>query len=466
VFVLGEKRKTWQILIGTALAVVLFFVRINMAPFLPLLILYLFWQNGKKVGILALITASALFILMNIFFWPDILKTYAKWLPDAVTPFLDYWRMKGTTAAWLTETGKSTIIDKLLYFFLTFRLHFLPLIGALTVWIFWPGGMKKWKSPAHYRAVVFLSVLLIVLFLLHLYAAFGMDFCNSCILLYVSFFGFLGLLIFAMSFGSLRKDVPVWAQLVITSLLFLLLYGILFTGYNEIAEATWKKYAIDYGAEFTEEPFWKSVGKFLGFRYANLVRLKYVISKWWGFIPFIAGAAISLTMIINYRRTKKISYGFILVILFLLVGFVLSPTPVLSKANDFFACSGNVLADYEKAGQYLFEKIPPGSKVAWFGRIPAIFLYQPGVDLYPPQLNHFHNLRSGGTDNEILRFGSWSQRLGERWISQSDYVLVEDQWLDGWVKEAVEREGLQELKPSPLVEACREASFIHIFKNR
>src|SRR5688572_23386865 len=51
VFVLAEERPLWQIVAGSALAACTVLTRQNMAPILPLLILYVFWQHGKQKGI-------------------------------------------------------------------------------------------------------------------------------------------------------------------------------------------------------------------------------------------------------------------------------------------------------------------------------------------------------------------------------------------------------------------------------
>ena len=51
VLTLGPDRPPWQLYLGTILAGLTFLTRINMAPVLPLVIIYIFWQYGKKIGL-------------------------------------------------------------------------------------------------------------------------------------------------------------------------------------------------------------------------------------------------------------------------------------------------------------------------------------------------------------------------------------------------------------------------------
>ena len=57
------------------------------------------------------------------------------------------------------------------------------------------------------RAVIFLSVLLIVLYVAHVQAAFFGEFCISCILLYIGYFDFLGLMMLVIAAPLLLKQL-------------------------------------------------------------------------------------------------------------------------------------------------------------------------------------------------------------------------------------------------------------------
>ncbi|MFN8426981.1 MAG: glycosyltransferase family 39 protein [Anaerolineales bacterium] len=65
VCILGEKRPFWQLIIASLLSVLIVMTRQNMVVFLPLLVLYIFWQHGKKAGAWSLASSAALFILFR-----------------------------------------------------------------------------------------------------------------------------------------------------------------------------------------------------------------------------------------------------------------------------------------------------------------------------------------------------------------------------------------------------------------
>ena len=112
--------------------------------------------------------------------------------------------------------------------------------------------------------------------------------------------------------------------------------------------------------------------------------------------------------------------------LLLILGLVLSPTKVLETGSDFFDCAGtDVFASYRKA-----SGIEPGHrtrfKIYWEGRLLAIFLYMPNVNIYPPQMNHVHSYFIGGDAETLLRYSQWNDELARQWLAEADYILVQN----------------------------------------
>jgi hypothetical protein len=167
---LGEGRRTWQLLLGTFLAVALIFTRQNMILVLPLLILYIFWQHGKKMGWLAVLTGLAMFVIGHALYWPNIMYLWLQWLPEKLTPFLDF--LRPTDKGLPGFVSITSQIDRLLAFVQAFRYNFLILTGLLLVFLLWP-DLKEWKKHRHFRAAVFLVVLLIGLLGMHPGRLFG-----------------------------------------------------------------------------------------------------------------------------------------------------------------------------------------------------------------------------------------------------------------------------------------------------
>jgi hypothetical protein len=165
------------------------------------------------------------------------------------------------------------------------------------------------------------------------------------------------------------------------------------------------------------------------------------------------------------RQSWRRQVGLIGVNTLLILGLILSPTKVLGRGNDFFDCDGsNVLASYERAGEYLRSIIPPGSQVYWDGRMDAIFLYLPDVKIYPPQLNHSHSYYIGGDADALLRIGLWNDVLAKQWLAQADYILIEAGLKQDWEIEILESDKYIKLDSSPKTEKCRWQSSILVYK--
>src|ERR1044071_711812 len=88
VLTLGGDRPLWQLILGSALSIIIVMTRQNMAVVPALLVAYIFWEYGKKIGGWALATCAILFIAFHLLYWPGVLQIWAPWLPQSLTPFL------------------------------------------------------------------------------------------------------------------------------------------------------------------------------------------------------------------------------------------------------------------------------------------------------------------------------------------------------------------------------------------
>src|SRR5215213_9408644 len=192
--VVGEKRPLWQILLAAALTAPLVLTRENMAFVPPILFLYIFWQHGWKAGLLALLCAGILFLAGNAFYFPQNLKFWAIRVPDFPFSFLQAWKMPPAGGTDLPEPEESNLYRMILYFWLTFRLHFVSLVSQkYRIILYKFQGFQEMTERM--RAAIFLTALLLVLYVAHIQAAFFGEFCVSCILLYVGYFDVLGLML-------------------------------------------------------------------------------------------------------------------------------------------------------------------------------------------------------------------------------------------------------------------------------
>jgi hypothetical protein len=179
-------------------------------------------------------------------------------------------------------------------------------------------------------------------------------------------------------------------------------------------------------------------------------------------------AGIALRVIYSQWMRKKAqggTIGLLAVNAFLILGLVLSPTKILGAGNDFFYCEGtDVFASYERAGRELSEVIPPGSKIYWEGRIPAIFLYLPNVKVYGPQLNHLHYYFKGGEADTLRRFNYWNDELARQWLDEADYILVQTTEKVYLTDEMLESGQYVKVMSAPRAEKCRWQSAIQVYQ--
>ena len=473
VFTLGRDRKMWQLVIGAFLAGIMVMTRINMLFVVPLLILYLFWENGTKIGLITTTITAGFIIIFHAVYWPGILIIWAHAIPKSLSPFLNNWRPIGVVDTWSPEV---TLRERVLAFFLGFRFHFISLIGVITSWILWP-KQKDWNSQTNFRISVFLSASFLILIGLHLYASIGQGFCVFCFSGYLSFFSMIGLLLVAASFSSWKRNIPWWLLILILLIIVIISTGIGFSAFEDLAEGL---LALPVPRFILEFPSMSHGSVPLEAVLINKFNLEY--SHLRRMLPAAAGLfagviVISIAFVIKLitnrtiipkdesKKPHRISFGYLALLTFLLLGLLASPTTALGGGTGEYDCSGNMIQSYQDAGDHLAELIPPESQVYWKGTLSAApLLYVPDIRIYPSQINASYSLKQEGDEDTLLRFGFWSPELAEEWIAEADYILVEQQYFKGWEKEILKSDQYIELEATPQVAECREGSRIRIFK--
>jgi hypothetical protein len=457
----GEKRPLWQILLGAALTAPLVLTRENMAFVPPILFLYIFWQHGWKAGFLAALCAGLLFIVGNAFYFPDNLKFWATRVPGFLARFMDDWQMPSAgVEGSIPEPEESNSYRMILYFLLTFRLHFVALVSAVTVWLLWP-LRETLAFTERIRAAIFLSVLLVVLYVAHIQAAFFGEFCISCILLYVGYFDVLGLMLLVIAWPFLLKGLTPLRRVVVFGVIALLVVGIGFSSHEDLS-ADFARAMIE---RMDKVYIWNALLFRTGLPPLLLFRTSFVLLA--SLFVLTIG---SIGLWVGYRRLnggqdagRKI--GIIALNVFLIAGLLLSPTPVLGAGSDFFGCDGSdVIASYERAGRELSTVIEPGSKIYWEGRLLSIFLYLPDVQIYAPQMNHVHSFYNGGDSDTLLRFSHWNEDLARQWLEEADYILFQPEERIYLSDEILESGDYVKVMASPKAERCRWQSVINVYR--
>lgn len=470
VLVLNEKTIVWQLILGSALAGILLLTRLNMVLVLPLLIGYIFWQHGSRVGLLATATGILTVIIGHALFWPGIMRLWASWLPDSLTPFLDAWR--GVDKGNSTWNPNPTFDQRMLSFLYSLRFNFIALVGLIGLGIL--GFQRKyWKSVFYHRSAVFLSVLLGLLTAAHAWASLGNDYCVYCFQNYLTFFAPAVFLLIIITFRGWRSDKSIWFVLY-ASIIVLLISVVI--GYS-----TFKDFGKDLGTTVLELtlPRFKE-GQLL----AGSVTLWGLLENRFG-MPFQTSRILVLTLyglaagiiilllslVFNRRKASNegggVNFGLVAIGIFLIAGLVLSPTRLLGNGFQDNDCAGDVIAAHEAAGQYLAEVIPPNSLIYWQGPDSVVpMLYIPEASIYPPQINYKYSLKLGGDTEEMLRIGLWNDELADRWKQEADFVIIEEGKYNSEWKTFLESGDFDELPRSPTTAPCRDDARIRIFRRR
>ena len=464
-FLLGEKRKIWQILAGSLLAALMVLTRQNMVMVLPIALIYIFWQHGRRAGWLALATMAIPVVVVHWMYWPNILQIWTPWLPKSLTPFLDFARVSvGGTAG--SKVGGSS--DALwLSFWEGVRFHLLPLAGTLFAIICFP-RRSDWKSGAQFKTSIFLIILMLVLTGMHLMAALGSDYCPYCSSLYLAFFSFVGLLVTAVSFSAWTRRLSIWRQALVTVLVLSLFTGIGFGGYQGLTGLLTLQVPRVSGMQFLPgtTDLWRLLANKFDVSYKFLeIFLPAVFLTLIGALFISLGVALSATL---RRRRILVSSGWLVITGFLALGLLLSPIPALAGAASNYDCDGSdIILAYEQAGAVLARQLPEGSTVYWHGGLsPVPLLYIPDIQIYPPQLNNWYNFRVGGNTDLILKRGGWNDVLSKKWLSEADYILVEDRNYRSSFWNAISPDIFDELTASAPIKTCTTGSQIRIFRRK
>ncbi len=461
-FTLGEKRPPWQIAVGSFLAGLLILVRMDLLPVLPFLVLYILWQNGWKQALLSALCALFPVVGIHLLYWPNILRIWAYWLPDRITPFLNPWRsgipdILGTIPGYLPRLNSFT---------LGLRQFFVTICGIWVAWIAW-ARRNDWKSQAHFRIAVFLSALFIVLALMHIWATVLINNCIFCLSGYLSFFIGLGVLLLVVSlsswpkiFSSARQTLAYAAIIGLMAAwgysvrlfnflnidfsnnlvkYFLHIKAPLIRGHHEIYIYIANRLDVSYDLIFlnTRTLFSALLGALIGCILISIV--------------WIAARPLS-----RIRFLKSYSTGNRAMFLLLILGLILSPTNLFGGSYRDYDCGDNVIASMEAVGAHLRQYIPANALVNWDGPdSPVPLLYLPGVKIFPAQMTGAFEWREGGDPVTLAKYGLWDQAIAEQDLAQSDYEIAWPSYLPNWEKKALRIPGKYEILPSsPPVYNC------------
>jgi hypothetical protein len=461
---LGAGRRRGQILAGAALSGLMALTRVNLAPFVPLLLLYVFWRHGWRAGWQAAGVAAAVILAGHALFWPNILRAWAAWAPPALTPFLAAYRPPPGVPLWNPALDAES---RLLSFLFGVRFHFLGFAGLLV--------FAFCRRRENFRETAFLAASFCLLLLAHAWAALGThaqtdaalgsDYCVFCFPVYTAFYSLIGILLLGGMRGLRGGALPgAAASLLLAAVPAALGFG----AYRELYPALlrWRVPRLRTLLATGEwapgnVPLWEFLQTQWGWAYETSKRL----------VPALAGLGAGLLLLgaawLVWRSLRRAgrARAFASVALAALVGAgaLLSPSPALGGGYTTYDCSGNVIAAHEAAGAYLRSIVPPNAKIYWQGSLsPAPLLYLDNPQILPPQSNLDYTYRLTGDTGAHLRFGFWTETAARDWLAQADFALVAERYLTGWLAGALAAD-FRELPRTVPLAPCEAGSYLRVF---
>lgn len=462
VFTLGKEKPIWQIILGTILAVLVVQVRQNMLPVIPFLILYIFWENGKKAGTISLFTALLVFGGLTAVYWPEIIRNYLAVIP----PFMQSFALKFINLPDSTLVVANTIqpIERIMSLTQGFRTHFPEILGAFSacVWLLLPARKKE----STYKVIIFLLILFITLFLAHIWASILKNFCVYCFSNYLAFFGILGIILFALCIDKQEDKTPVFLQICGIIILLILCASAGFSIYQDTGHLL-MDLEIPRIKDLSIEPgsvaLWTMLSNKFGLAFDELEMI----------IPTAFGLFFGLFFLILtalYRKIKKVRSSFLAsaILLFAILGCLITfPLTELQYSAGLRSCSGDSISAYEAIGEYLDESIEPGARVWWWGISGQIILsYMDDIHIYPPQLNYMFNYLAGSASDKFYQLGYWNEDLAREWLAEADYAIVENAVFSGEVVQWIDARQFDELPPTITINQCSTSDYFRVFRRK
>ena len=419
-FTLGEERSLWELLAGSVLAAVLVLIRENMLILLPFVFIYVFWQHGKRVGLLFTGVCATLLLAVTGIFLPGILGVWAKWMPKFLSDYFLKWVFPGK----FTHPGNVALSKKILVVFNSVQTNFMAVFAPLMVGLCWP--RDGFKNRAQLRTVAFLFVSFIVLYGVHAWASLGKNYCAYCLINYATFFSPIGLLLFFAFLPGISERRPVFPAWLAAVVILLLATGIGYSNYEKFGNAL---AVIDVprvsrtGIQPGTIELWRVL--------ANKFSVSFQFLR--SLLPTIAGTLVGILLLglgyvvarIGKRKGLLSNMGYAFLLVTSVTALVLSPTQALGGIAANARCDKDILAQYEKVGAELAQRVPAGAQVYWRGSpSPALLLYLPGIKIYPPQLNGGFGFTTYANSQQALRFGFWNAQLDRKWRTQADVLLI------------------------------------------
>jgi hypothetical protein len=465
-FVLGKKRSLWEICAGAFLGSLVVLTRQNLLPYFGLLLIYIVWEYGWKKGLIASLIGVGFFVIVHIAYWPEIFNMiWRPYFPTDIKQMITFLApMEGIP--WPHIINSYSWIDQIQAIAGGLRYSLLPVFIFIVVLLGYP--FRHSVAQPTFKSIMFLFICYLSLGLIHLWAVLdNNDFLYS-FPAYFLFFNPITLILLPIAYPHLRKRTGVFALSLMVIIIPAITAGIGLHLYRQVSNPL-LNLTVPRITQMRLLPgtthLWQMIyNKF----HIDFYSQEYLLPTLAG---FIVGVLFLLIGFIAWRLILKsimnVSYTWFLASSFFIAGFVLTPTVIFSTGTGVVQCNEDIIQAYETVGKELREEIPPGSLVYWESNLSPILLsYIPDVHTFPSQLNRKFYFRMGGDPEILERRNYWNDELARRWLFEADYILLDEEAAKFWEPQlfGVYKGSFDQLKPTSNAVPCQDRTFLRVYK--
>lgn len=429
-FFLGKDRTRVQLLIGAILSTATVMVRQNMLPFYLLTLLYILWENGWRKSALPILASMAVFLGMNLLYWPQIYQyIWQPLLPDffnkLVSSILHFDLLTGNIGQPLLVYEYNTVYETQV-FFDGIRYFFLPCLATLfSLILLFPKALFKDKN---HKKTAYLAISFLILTIMHYaYALYE----NNVLYSFPAYYAFylpIGVTLIPLIVKDCLKIESKTRQWILGITAVATCTGIGLSLYREIAPFFMNLNLPSISQHTLSGPYelWDVL---LNQYHISMHTQEFII-------PTIAGLLGGLLILlivklihsIIVKKEKHYSYGSILILVFFVLGYLLSPTFILSKNSSIpIHPDTNIPEEFEQTAEQFKPILPENALVYWDGFTPILFLYLPDIRIFPAQLNLEFYYRVNGDTDAIEEHGFWNDELAARWMEEADILVFTEE---------------------------------------
>ena len=444
-FVFGRSQNTVDLVLSNIAAVIAVLTRENVAPYLLLLNIFIVWKFGIRKSIPILVAGALVFVIGHWFFWPGILKIWAKWMPRPLTPFLDPFRYAGGgKVSWKLTGIKPDLIATINSFMQGIASNFYALVGlvALPFVVNW----KNFTKNNGFKDLLFLCATLLVLNISHGFITLDDGSCIYCFPGYLSFYLPLGIMFTTLVLKYVH-ELPRQK-----GIFFVLLASALFTTsnwfiYRQSLESLLYNKVPSLVSENGVQPLLFILQQNFGAS-PDFLKIYYpVILGLASFVFILYSIWVITHSLLGNRKAHELVFNIMLV-------FSLLAPPLANVWMDWRpredTCKADVLAAHQTVDAELKKVIPINSKVYWLGESTTPFLTM-DVVLYPQQINDGFSFKVGSKDDVAEKYGFWNANISAKWADDADYLMIEERYLANPIIESFDLKKFKRIaKTSPL----------------